>query len=105
VTKRDGCIKKLQAIYNQRFGTWRVSEVTTTITEASLFTRTAQDAPSACGRVLYFEHLRANRLAMTRLYEPKHSSDAHRVEADMVEADMEYYENIPVFIFIEAMAI
>lgn len=48
----------------------------------------------------YFDHLRANQLAVTRLYEPKHSSDAQRAEADQ-----EYYENIPVFILIEATAL
>jgi SAM-dependent methyltransferase len=48
----------------------------------------------------YFDHLRANQLAVTRLYEPKHFSDAERAEDEK-----EYYENIPVFILIEATAL
>jgi trans-aconitate methyltransferase len=48
----------------------------------------------------YFDHLRANQLAVTRLYEPKHFSDAERAGDEK-----EYYENIPIFILIEATAL
>jgi len=48
----------------------------------------------------YFDHLRQNGMAVTRLYEPKHVSHTQRPEADQ-----NFFENIPIFIFIEAMAL
>ncbi|MBV9470540.1 MAG: class I SAM-dependent methyltransferase [Abitibacteriaceae bacterium] len=48
----------------------------------------------------YFDHLRANRLAVTRLYEPKPQSDTPRTGTDAA-----YYESISTFILIEATAI
>jgi len=48
----------------------------------------------------YFDHLRQNGMAVTRLYEPPHVSHAQRPEADQ-----SFFENIPIFIFIEAVAL
>lgn len=48
----------------------------------------------------YFDLLRANHLAVTRLYEPPHVSDTLRSEADD-----EFYRNLSIFILIEATAI
>jgi len=48
----------------------------------------------------YFDLLRQNGMAVTRLYEPPHVSHAQRPEADQ-----SFFENIPIFIFIEAMAL
>lgn len=47
----------------------------------------------------YFDHLRTNGFAVTRLYEPKHISDAERTGDEK-----EFYEHIPIFILIEATA-
>ena len=48
----------------------------------------------------YFDQLRANRLAVTRLYEPEHI-----VQSEKPEDELAYYRSIPVFIFIEATAL
>ena len=48
----------------------------------------------------YFDHLRENHMAVTRLYEPKHVSHTERSATDQ-----NFFENIPVFIFIEATAL
>jgi hypothetical protein len=48
----------------------------------------------------YFDHLCANGFAVTRLYEPKHFSDA-----EPAEDEKEFYENIPIFILTEATAL
>ncbi len=45
----------------------------------------------------YFDHLRANRLAVTRLYEPEHI-----LQTEKPAEDLAYYRSIPIFIFIEA---
>ena len=47
----------------------------------------------------YFDHLRENQMAVTRLYEPKHISHAERPQADQ-----KFFENIPIFILVEATA-
>ena len=48
----------------------------------------------------YFDLLRANRMAVTRLFEPPHFSPQPRFEPDR-----EFYASIPIFILIEATAI
>jgi trans-aconitate methyltransferase len=53
-----------------------------------------------CSLTFYFDHLRANGFAVTRLFEPKHISDAERAGDEK-----EFYENIPIFILIEATAL
>ena len=47
----------------------------------------------------YVDHLRENQMAVTRLYEPKHISQAERPQADQ-----KFFENIPIFILVEATA-
>ena len=47
----------------------------------------------------YFDLLRENRLAVTRFYEPPHQSATQRSEDDA-----HFFENIPIFLLIEATA-
>ncbi len=46
----------------------------------------------------YFDLLRENRLAVTRFYEPPHQSATQRSENDA-----RFFENIPIFLLIEAV--
>ncbi len=48
----------------------------------------------------YFDLLRENDLAVTRFYEPPHVSATQRSEADA-----RFFENIPIFLLIEATAL
>lgn len=45
----------------------------------------------------YFDHLRTNRLAVTRLFEPEQA-----VQTEKPAEVLAYYKSIPIFIFIEA---
>ncbi len=49
----------------------------------------------------YFDLLRANRLAVTRLYEPPNIV----IDTERPEADKKFFENLSTFIFIEATVI
>lgn len=48
----------------------------------------------------YFDHLRANQFAVTRLYEPEHI-----LQSEKPAEDLAFYRSIPIFIFIEATAL
>jgi SAM-dependent methyltransferase len=50
------------------------------------------------GLTYYFDNLRANRFAVTRLYEPEHIATTAKTEEHMI-----FLKNIPVFILIEAI--
>lgn len=47
----------------------------------------------------YFDLLRTNQMAVTRLYEPQHIV----MQVEKAGDDLPFYQNVPVFIYIEAM--